>query len=211
MNALSAPPPNYITSQKLNADRPEARSALGTFYARRGLVSEAEADTKPRSSLSAQFAPAAINLADLYRGLKRDREGENVLRDALAASPRDAGLHHALGLTLTRLKRPDEALNELRRAAELAPEQARYVYVYGVGLHSSGRVEEAMTVLKENLVRHPEDRATLSALVSFSRDAGDFPTALDYAERLTRIMPNDPNLRTLIESLRAQATKSGAP
>ena len=115
------------------------------------------------------------------------------------------------GLTLTRLKRSDEALNELRRAAELAPEQARYVYVYGVGLHSSGRVEEAMTVLKENLVRHPEDRATLSALVSFSRDAGDFPTALDYAERLTRIMPNDPNLRTLIESLRAQATKSSAP
>src|SRR3954453_11455581 len=56
-----------------------------------------------------------------------------------------------------------------------------------------------------------EDRATLSALVSFSRDAGDFPTALDYAERLTRIMPNDPNLRTLIESLRAQVTKSGAP
>ena len=68
-----------------------------------------------------------------------------------------------------------------------------------------------MTVLKENLVRHPGDRATLSALVSFSRDAGDFTTALDYAERLARIMPNDPNLRTLIETLRAQAKKPSAP
>ena len=95
----------YIASQKLNADRPEARSALGTFYARRGLVSDAEAEYKAALRLSAQFAPAAINLADLYRGLKRDQDGENVLREALAASPRDAGLHHALGLTLTRLKR----------------------------------------------------------------------------------------------------------
>jgi hypothetical protein len=29
-----------------------------------------------------------------------------VLRAALVASPQDAGLHYALGLTLTRLKRP---------------------------------------------------------------------------------------------------------
>ena len=53
-----------------------------------------------------------------------------MLRAALVASPQDAGLHYALGLTLTRLKRPDEALSELRRAAELAREQAGYAYVY---------------------------------------------------------------------------------
>ena len=122
--------------------------------------------------MNPQFAPAAINLADLYRGLGRDGEGEGVLRAALVASPQDAGLHYALGLTLTRLKRPDEALGELRRAAELAPEQARYAYVYAVGLHSSGRGGEAMTVLKDTLAAHPGDRATLSALISFSRDAG---------------------------------------
>ena len=87
--------------------------------------------------MSPPYAPAAINLADLYRSLGRDAEGEGVLRAALAASPRDAGLHHALGLTLTRLKRRDEALAALRRAAELAPEQPRYAYVYAVALHSS--------------------------------------------------------------------------
>jgi tetratricopeptide (TPR) repeat protein len=119
-------------------------------------------------------------------------------------------LHHALGLALTRLKRPDDALEELRRAAELDPERARYVYVYGVGLHSAGRARDAMAVLRENLTRHPADRDTLLALVTFNRDAGDFATALQYAEQLARIAPGNPNLAALMESLRRQIEKPDA-
>jgi predicted CXXCH cytochrome family protein len=194
----------FIAAQRLNADRPEARSALGNFYARRGLAEDAEAEYKAGLRLSPQYAPAAINLADLYRQLGRDGDGENVLRAAVATSPQDAGLHHALGLTLTRLKRPDAALGELQRAAELDPDRARYAYVYAVALHSAGRGGEAMTVLKKTLARHPADRDTLTALIGFSRDTGDFGAALEYAERLARVMPDDRNLANLIENLRHQ-------
>jgi predicted CXXCH cytochrome family protein len=200
----------FITAQRLNADRPQARSTLGNFYARRGLATDAEAEYKAALRLSPQFTPAAINLADLYRQLGRDGEGENVLRAAIATSPRDAGLHHALGLALTRLKRTDEAIAELHRAAEIEPDRARYSYVYAVALHSAGRGDEAMTVLKQILVRHPDDRDTLLALISFTRDAGDFGTALAYAERLARVAPDDPDVAALIESLRRQRS-SPAP
>jgi predicted CXXCH cytochrome family protein len=192
----------FVAAQRLNADRPEARTALGNFYARRGLAAQAEAEYRAALRLSAQFAPAAINLADLYRQLGRDQDGENALRAAIEASPRDAGLHHARGLALTRLKRREESLEELRRAAELDPGRARYAYVYAVGLHSAGRADDAMAVLKENLARHPGDRDTLLALMSFSRDAGDFRTALDYAEQLGRAAPGEPGLTELIETLR---------
>jgi len=194
----------FIAAQRLNADRPEARSALGRFYARRGLSVDAEAEYKAALRLSPQYVPAAINLADLYRQLGRDAEGEGVLRAAVAGSPLDAGLHHSLGLALTRLKRPAEALGELARAADLEPERVRYAYVYAVGLHSAGRAGEAMTLLKEVLARHPGDRETLLALISFSRDAGDFPTALEYAERLAGMTPGDPDVIALIENLRHQ-------
>jgi predicted CXXCH cytochrome family protein len=194
----------FIAAQRLNADRPEARSALGNFYARRGLTADSEAEYKAALQLSSAHAPAAINLADLYRQLGRDGEGEIALRAAITTSPRDAGLHHALGLTLSRLKRLDEALRELRSATELEPERARYAYVYAVGLNSAGRRDEAMTILKEILVRRPNDRDTLSALIGFSRDAGDFGTALEYVERLARVVPADPSLPGLIESLRRQ-------
>jgi Flp pilus assembly protein TadD len=110
-----------------------------------------------------------------------------------------------------RLGRREEAVAELRQAAELAPEQARYAYVYAVGLHSTGHAAKAMTVLKDSLKRHPDDRAIIGALISFSRDAGDFATALHYAERLAAITPNNREVEELIESLRRAAKKPDGP
>jgi predicted CXXCH cytochrome family protein len=194
----------FVAAQRFNADRPESRSTLGSFFARRGRSADAEAEYKAALRLSPQYAPAAVNLADLYRGLGREADGEGVLRAALGTSPQDAGLHHALGLTLVRLKRTDEALEELRRAAELDPGQARYAYVYAVGLHSAARVDEAIAVLKKSLERHPNDRDTLQGLMAFSRDSGDVSSALEYAERLARLAPADPNLAAVIQDLRGQ-------
>jgi predicted CXXCH cytochrome family protein len=200
-----------VAAHRLNADRPEARSALGDFHARRGISAEAEVEYKAALRLSPQYAPAAINLADLYRQLGRDGDGEGVLRTAISASPRDAGLHYALGLTLTRLKKPDDAVTEFAHAAENEPARARYAYVYAVALQTAGRKDEAMTVLKDSLARHPDDGDTLFTLVTFNRDAGDIGAALAYAERLIRIAPNDPGLAALIEDLRGREKKPDGP
>jgi tetratricopeptide (TPR) repeat protein len=197
----------FIAAQRLNADRPEARATLGNFLARRGLPAAAEAEYKAALRLSPQYSPAAINLADLYRQLGRDGEGENTLRTAIAASSRDPGLHYALGLTLTRLKQPGEALAEFRQAVELDPDRARYAYVYAVALHSAGRGGEAITVLKDSLARHPNDRDTLLALINFSREAGDIAGALMYAEQAAQIFPDDQALARLAEELRRQSAK----
>jgi len=201
----------FIAAQTLNADRPEAHSTLGGFYAKRGLTSEAEAEFKTALRLSPAFAPAAANLADLYRQLGRNTEAEDVLHKALDASPQDAGLHHALGLAFVRLKREDEAIAELRRAAELEPDRARYVFVYAVALNSTGHKSDAIQTLKDNLARHPEDRDTLGALIGFHRDAGDIGTALSYAEDLAKLEPTNTQLKSLIETLRQQAGTRSQP
>jgi len=195
----------FITAQKVNADRPEAHSALGSFYARRGLAIEAESEYQAALRLSPQFSPAAVNLADLYRQLHRDDDGETVLRTAISASPADAGLHYALGLALTRLKRSDNALAEFRRAAELQPAHPRYAYVLAVALHSAGQLDEAIALLRQNLARHPNDGNTLLALIGFNRDAGNFTVALHYAEQLAATRPDDRDLANFILELRRQA------
>jgi Flp pilus assembly protein TadD len=194
----------FVAAQRLNADRPEARSTLGNFYARRRLTTDAESEYKAALRLSPQYAPAAINLADLYRQLGRDGDGESALRTAITSSPQDAGLHHALGLNLIRQKRPNDALDELRRATELEPDRSRYAYVYAVALHSSGRADESIEVLKKSLTRHSDDRDTLLALVTFNRDSGNIASALEYAEQLSRLAPNDPELARLSDGLRAR-------
>jgi hypothetical protein len=66
-----------------------------------------------------------------------------------------------------------------------------------------------MAVLKEALKTHPGNRDILSALVSFSRLAGDLTAALGYAEQLAAITPDDRNLMGLVEALR-QAAKPRA-
>jgi tetratricopeptide (TPR) repeat protein len=197
----------FIAAQRFNDDRPESRSALGSFLAKRGRPIEAEAEYKAALRLNRQYAPAAVNLADLYRSLGRDSDGESVLRTAITAVPQDAGLHYSLGLALVRLKRSDEALGELGKAADLDSGQARYAYVYAVALHSAGRTNEATAILKGNLARHPNDRDTLAALISFSRESGDISSALEYAERLALFVPDAPGLTGLIQDLRRQAAK----
>jgi predicted CXXCH cytochrome family protein len=215
--AASQPPPDrerferaateFIDAQRANADRPEARTTLGSFLARRGQTTAAEAEYRTALQLDPTYLAASINLADLYRQLARDTDAEAVLRSAIAVSPREAAAHHALGLTLTRLKKPDVALAELRQAAELAPDNARYVYVYAVALNSGGQGDRAVAILKDALVRHPADRDILSALVAFTRASGDPGSALLYAEKLAALMPDDPNLAALLQQLRAAVPK----
>jgi Tfp pilus assembly protein PilF len=200
----------FIAAQRINADRPEARTPWGNFLAHRAQPVEAEAEFKAALKLSPQYMTAAVNLADLYRQLGHDDKGETVLRAGLAISPREASVHHALGLALTRLKQPDIALAEFRQAAELAPDDARFQYVYAVALHSAGQPGEAMKVLKGVLNKHPGNRETLLSLLSFARAAGDVKSALAYAEQLAAITPDDRSLAALIQDLRNQTTKPAA-
>jgi predicted CXXCH cytochrome family protein len=192
----------FVAAQRAIAERPEARTALGDFFARRGPTADAEVEYRAALKLEPQYPTAAINLADLYRRGGRDRDGETVLRDALAVSPNEPALHHALGLALVRLKQSDDALAALRRATELQPDHRRYAYVYAVALHSAGRRDDAIDRLKQALQRHPNDRDVLSALVAFSREAGDTKAALDYADQLAIISPDDRQLQNLIRELR---------
>ncbi len=87
----------------------------------------------------------------------------------------------------------------------MEPDSPQYAYVYAVALHSGGHVDEAMTVLKQALTRHPNDRSILSALVAFNRTGGDAEAALNYAQRLAIITPDDPNLTKIIDELKQSA------
>jgi len=206
-NRLASAKREFVAAQTLNADRPEARALLGRYHARAGDLAKAETDYRAALRLSPHFAPAAVNLADLYRQQGRDDDGMGVLREALKLSPNDGGLHYALGLALVRLKKPDEAVAELKVAADLEPERARYVYVYAVGLESISKRGEAIAVLEESLKRHPGDRDTLLALVNFSRANGDFASALRYAEALAKAEPDNRDLEQLIEALRGKTSE----
>jgi Flp pilus assembly protein TadD len=74
-------------------------------------------------------------------------------------------------------------------------------YVYGVALQSTGKRREALRVLEASPRRHPADRDTLLALATIHRDAGARAEALEFARKLSRLLPADPGIRQLIQQL----------
>jgi len=191
----------YRQAQLVTADRPEAHLNLGLLAQAVGKTSAAEAAYRTALRLDPAFAPAYANLADLYRALDRDEQGEQVLREGLAAAPDDPALHHALGLLLVREKRLPEAVGELARAAELEPDNPRYAYVRALALQGVGQPKKALAVLEAAQHRHPTNRDLLVALATMNRDAGDRETALGYARKLAELNPDDADAATLLSEL----------
>jgi len=194
----------YEAVQRYHYDRPESRTSLGTFYARRGRTKDAEHALRSAIALEPRHVPAYVNLADLWRSLGRDAEGETLLREGLALMLDDATLHHVLGLTLVRLKRPQDALAELARAAALAPDDVRFAYVYAVGLFSNQKPQQALAEIDRGLARHPADRNLLLAGATISRESGQRERALGYAQRLLQAAPQDRQAQQLLQALQAR-------
>jgi Flp pilus assembly protein TadD len=182
--------------QMETADRPEALASLGNSYLSRGEAVRAERMYRSAIAVDAGFVPAYVNLADLYRAGRRDRDAERVLREGLRTIPDAAALHEALGLVLVRQGKRTEALTEFAAAAKMAPNNTRHAYVYAVALHDAGRRGEAIRLL-EAAAEHRGDRDVLLALAAFQREAGDSAGAERSLHELAAINPDDPALAAL--------------
>lgn len=192
-----------IASEKASAERPENHLNLALLYVQMGRSSEAEAELHTALRLQPDFVPAMVNLADLCRMQQRDEEGQGWLENAIAINPKAAEPIHALGLLKVRQKQYKEALALLAKAANLMPDNARYSYVYAVALQSSGQLDRAIGILKEAHRRRPADRQVLVGLIDFEKDKGDLRSAIMHAQELARLVPDDPNAKTLLAELLA--------
>lgn len=184
--AFDAAVAEYRTAQMLNADRAESWLNLGALDARLGDAAAAEAAYRRAIATDPRFAPASVNLADLYRQLGRDADGERVLRQGLAHS-QDPTLHYALGLLLIRQQRRAEALAPLATAAGTAPDAPRYAYVYALALDGAGRRGDAIAALEAAHRRATGDRDILTALVSLNAQSGNTAAAQRWGAALQQL------------------------
>lgn len=157
----------FVAAQLVNAERPESHLRLGFFHTRRAQLAQAERNYRDAIRVGPRYPGGYLNLADLYRELGRDVEGEQVLREGLRTVHQPAVLHHSLGLLLVRARRLEQAITELAKAVELEPEVTRFAHVYAVALHTVDRTAEAVRVLESALRRAPYDREIMDALAGF--------------------------------------------
>lgn len=193
----------YEAAQRLDADRPEARANLGTFYLRRGKPAAAEAEYLAGLKLEPGAPPLAVDVADLYRRQGREDAAEKALRDSLAAWPNAGATHHALGLSLIRQKRYNEARDALARAVQLAPEEARYAYVEIVALRSLGRDDETRVALEQAQRRFPFDPDLLQLQLQDALQQSNVERAGVIAQMLSELTPDDAEIARFAAKLRS--------
>jgi Flp pilus assembly protein TadD len=191
----------YIATQRLQADHPGALANLGSFFTDRGELDQAELAYRQALRISPGDVRATIGLADLYRVRADDGEAVALLRTALKSAPASAELHHALGLALVRRKDSDAALEHLARAAALAPEVRRYAYVLAVARRSYGQPEAALAGLEPVFYRYANDIDMIFLLAELNYENNNPKKAIEYAERLVELIPDDPRALEFLQGL----------
>ena len=193
----------YIQVQQFNAERPESQANIGSLYQEQQKFSEAEQAYRKALKLQPQFVPAYVNLAQMYSEQGREDDAVSLYHEGLTKvkGEASASLYHAFGLLQVRQKKLPAALESLSQAAILAPGNQRYQYVYAVALQSVGEIDHALEVLEQVLAGSPGEVDILFALVTFNRDAGRRQPALEYAMKLQLLLPENPQIKQLIDSL----------
>ena len=169
------------------------------LFTKRNDLARAEAQLKEALSLDPTFVPAAVNLADLYRSLGREADGEVTLRTALQHAPSHPALLYALGLSMARQGHHAQALNLLATAASGDPRNPRYAYVYAVALNDAGQRSAAIETLERSIKSHPYDRDSLTALVTYLDQTQDRGKVVLYARRLLQLEPDNQRLRQMLD------------
>ena len=192
----------YVSTQRFNADRPESRAALGSFYARQGRMEDAEAQFRAALALDPAFTAAYVNLADLWRAQGRDADAERMLREGLRRVPAAGALHYSLGLTLVRLGHRSEAF--ARAPACGTPCAERCPLRLRLCGESACRRQDPRQPSPRSIARcsiHPLIVIFLIAAVTFRRDGGDVSGARPYALRLSQRYPDDSDAAKLLIEL----------
>jgi Flp pilus assembly protein TadD len=183
-NALNVLFDEYLRVQSRHLDMPSVLTQLSHFQQARG--DSADALSLLRSALlkNPQNSTARVNLADLYRAQGQEADARKVLEEGISLNPNDAALWFSLALLEVREGNGEPALIALERAAALEDIPGYYHYVFAVAQHDQGRLADALATLRSTHLAAPGQPHVLAALVQYSQEAGDLPSAHRYRDEL---------------------------
>jgi predicted CXXCH cytochrome family protein len=148
---------DYMEIQDFNADRGYSHTNKAIVWGYQNKVAEALASYRQSMRIEPYFAPAYINMAELYKREKQDKKAIDTLKEGRKANPSDSGIPYSLGLAYIRAKDVNQAQQYLKTAAELAKTNARYYYVYSLSLASNNpSLSEKMMQKSYELSRNPQ-------------------------------------------------------
>jgi tetratricopeptide (TPR) repeat protein len=180
----------FIATQMAIADRPEAHFNLARLHEKLGQWDQAVAAYHKSSQIDPLFAAPKLNLAALF-----DRQAEQA---AYEQSPATAEAKQQAARKLR-----EEGTKLLARDIGFAPQSAPLRHRYGLALYLLGRLDEAEAALAEASRLDPNSAESLLMLTLLYERREKWPQALEHAERLVKLRPQDAQFRQVYENIRA--------
>ncbi len=180
---------DFVSLHRQHSDSVRANLTLGEFYVWRKDLFQAEETYKQALRIERHTLTALLNLADVYRQQKREKEGLSLLNEAITIFPHAGSAHYALALWYVRAGQARKALGKLRRATQLQPEEPQYALVYAVALFDHGRHNQAIEVLATALKRHRYNLNLLHTAINYLEHLRLYDSALKYVDDLRQATP----------------------
>ncbi len=189
-----APGLKLVSVYEMRRDWGSAKAVAGelsTRFPRDVDVVEAQARTQIEAGdtdgaissykLAHQLAPNSAPILSRYVALLNEakyyRDARNVLRDAVAADPRNASWKTDLIRAEAEVGGVDAALAEARRFAKDDPDDTRYQLISAELYEKAGRDAYASRFLEEAVAAHPSDNGLVIAFSRVLGRTGDFGKA----------------------------------
>ncbi len=181
--------------------RAEGLTNNAQFLTNEGNLVKAIELYKKSIKIEPYFAPAYINLSELYRNQGKADDANILLNSAISKLTENTDINHAYGLQLVRQSKHKEALKYLRKAAEINALNAHYQYVYAVALQNLGFIQEAQQHLADSITNHKYDIQLLSFALNIALSQSQNKLALGYTEKLLTLIPDSKPLQNLKQRL----------
>lgn len=154
------------------------------------------------------------NLGAAYSDAGKNEKAVQCFRQALKVEPRFQNGLLNLSNSLLRLNRPKEALDTTMQLISIdknATAKPPVAFTLGLSLAGVGRYDEAVSVFRDILRAMPNDPQTHMALGLVYFQTGLPHRALDHYEAASRVQPDDPQIRKLIQAAQVALAEKGRP
>jgi Flp pilus assembly protein TadD len=151
---------------------------------------------------------AAVTLASAYVDARNHSRAEQVLRDALTASPDSAELLANLARVQILVKDHQAAAVTAYAALAISPEDAFALRMYAIALDGVGRLDDALSVAWRAATTHPHDRLAHYVYAELLLKAARPHDALYVVGEVLRLDPANSDNHVLRGQILAQLNRS---
>lgn len=153
-----------IKTLEYNSDSPIYLTNLANLYINLKNFNQAKKLLKEALEIEANYLPANLNLADIYRIQGLEKKVFNTLKKTLTFAKDYSIVYYSIALHYLRINKVSQAIKYLKISISKKDANALNFYVYALALLKNNQIEKAKEILTKSLEKWPKAQNNLILL-----------------------------------------------